>query len=489
MRLRQVFFSAVLLLVGIGAGLLGSRWSQGAESASRPATTTARNTPSKSADQGAQHRVLYWADPMNPHVHVDHPMKDNMGMAYIPIYASGASKGKTSGLHIDPRFAQSLGVRLTTAQVRPMGHALHSVGTVEVDQNRVYTITPRFSGWIKRLNIRAVGDAVAKGQILAEVYSPELYSAQKEYLIARQQEAAPGGWALLEASKERLRLFGMPRGAMATLERTGKPLRDVPVMAHESGVVMILNVRQGGFVSSKTTFYEIANLDRVWVNVALYSNQLPWVRIGNPVRLHAPAYPGKIWQGKLNFLYPTIDPQTRTVTARVSFDNPGDVLRPGMYANATLLANLHPALAVPDSAILQTQKGDYAMLAQSKGHFLPVQVALGPEADGWAEVRQGLKAGDKVVESAQFLLYSASQFQSVKARMLGGAATLAGNTPSGMGTGTTRSAAGDLPHASQASPTVPSYPNLPAASGSKTAPTAQGGSMAGMNMAPAGAGS
>lgn len=480
MTSRHLLVTVAVLLLGIGGGFLGGRFLPGAPAASGRSAATGP-APGASAVHGTK-RVLYWADPMNPHIHADHSMKDSMGMAYIPVYASAPAEGKSNGLHIDPRLTQNLGVRLTTAQVRPMGHALHSVGTVQVDQNRIYTITPRFSGWIKRLNVRAVGDAVYRGQVLAEVYSPELYRAQQEYLIARQRDGASGGSALLAATRERLRLFGMPRSAVTTLERTGKPLRDLPVVAPESGVVTALNVRQGGFVSSPSTFYEIANLDRVWVNIAVYSNQLPWVRIGNAVRLHAPAYPGKTWEGRLNFLYPTIDPETRTLTARVSFPNPGDILRPGMYTNATLLAGSHPALAVPSNAVLQTPEGNYAMLAQGQGHFLPVQVALGPEADGWVEVRKGLKAGDEVVESAQFLLYSESQFQSVRARMLGGGAPPKEGALVDPPAGSPRPGPGG-----QQVPPSPGSSVPPSRAAAPPSAGAQEGAMPGMNMAPAGA--
>jgi Cu(I)/Ag(I) efflux system membrane fusion protein len=294
------------------------------------------------------------------------------------------------------------------------------VGTVAVDENRVYSVTPRFSGWVERLNVRAVGDPVQRGQVLAEVYSPELYSAQQEYLIARRQGGTTGDPALLAAARAKLRLLGMPEGEIAALTRRGTAQRDVPLMAPASGVVETLDVRQGGYVSPQTNVYEIANLDRIWVNVALYSYQLPRVQIGNSVRLHLPAYPGKAWDGRLNFLYPTLDPKNRTVTARLSFPNPGGNLRPGTYATATILARPEEALAVPSSAVLRTTQGDYVMLGEGNGHFLPVEVALGAEADGWVAIDKGLRMGDRVVESAQFLLYSESQFQSVKARMLGG---------------------------------------------------------------------
>ncbi|ACH82430.1 efflux transporter, RND family, MFP subunit [Acidithiobacillus ferrooxidans ATCC 53993] len=416
MKARNWIIGMGLLGIGVGLGA-GAVWWLRVPAAAPSANSTA--THSQEGTPKGRH-ILYWAAPMNPKIHSDHPMKDSMGMAYLPVYASSPNAPKASGLSIDPRLAQNLGVRLVDVQRRPMGQAIHTVGTVAVDENRVYSVNPRFSGWVTRLNVRAVGDPVRRGQVLAEIYSPELYSAQQEYLIARRQGGTTEDSALLAAAKAKLRLLGMPEGEIAALAQRGTAQRDVPLLAPASGVVESLDVRQGGYVSPQTNIYAIANLDRVWVNVALYSYQLPWIRIGNPVRLHLPAYPGKAWEGRLNFLYPTLDPKNRTVTARLSFPNPGGNLRPGTYATATILASPEETLAVPSSAVLRTAQGDYVMLGESNGHFLPVEVALGAEADGWIAIDKGLKAGDRVVESAQFLLYSESQFQSVKARMLGG---------------------------------------------------------------------
>ena len=527
MTLRTFTLGLGLLLVGIGAGLWSSRWLP--YGASDPETPTAAAAPASATASAAapasrrvlywanpmdaaihadhpmkdnmgmdyvpvyapaaapQRRVLYWASPMNPAIHSDRPMKDNMGMDYVPVYAPAEAGANDSGLRIDPRLTQNLGVRLTTAQMRPMGQAIQTVGTVAVDQNRVTTVTPRFSGWVVQLKVRAVGDPVARGQVLAEIYSPELYSAQQEYSIARRRAGAtdghpgshPDSQGLLAAAQQRLLLLGLPEAALKQLEASGQPMRNVPILAPESGVVMALNIRQGSYVSSQNSLFEIANLDRVWVNVALYDYQMPWVRLGDGVQLQLPAYPGRHWDGRLNFLYPTLDPQTRTITARLSFANPGGILRPGMYANATVQAQAQTALALPSSAVLRTQDGDYAMLAQAGGHFLPVQVALGPEANGWVVIARGLKAGDQVVESAQFLLYSESQFQSVKARMLGGHAGASGMPATGAMPG--MPPASD-PQASAAGPTTPptvAPPATPAA-----APPPAAGSMAGMIMAP-----
>ncbi|MDD5004366.1 MAG: efflux RND transporter periplasmic adaptor subunit, partial [Acidithiobacillus sp.] len=417
MKSRNWIIGMGLLVLGVALGA-GVVWWLRAAPAAAPSANVAATHPQESTPKGRH--ILYWAAPMDPKIHSNHPMKDSMGMAYIPVYASSPNAKKESGLSIDPRLAQNLGVRLVAVQRRQMGHAIHTVGTVAVDENRVYSVTPRFSGWVTRLHVRAVGDPVQRGQVLAELYSPELYGAQQEYLIARRQGGATEDPALLAAARAKLRLLGMPEDEIAALARRGTAERDVPLLAPASGVVETLNVRQGGYISPQSNVYEIANLDRIWVNVALYSYQLPWVKTGDPVRLHLAAYPGRVWAGRLNFLYPTLDPKSRTVTARLSFSNPGGNLRPGMYADATIVARPEEALAVPSSAVLHTAQGDYVMLGENGGHFLPVQVALGPEADGWVAINKGLKTGDRVVESAQFLLYSESQFQSVKARMLGG---------------------------------------------------------------------
>ncbi len=430
MNTRQLVI--VLLALGTGA-LLGA----GAIAWLRPAPK-APAAPAAAVPPAAEHapagrRILYWASPMNPAIHSDHPMKDNMGMDYIPVYAPQPGAKPSGGLSVDARMVQNLGVRVVTVEKRSLGRAIRTVGTVRVDENRVYSVTPRFSGWVVRLDVRAVGDPVRRGQVLAELYSPELYSAEQEYLIARRVKNAP---ELLAAAQDKLRLLGLSTAEVATLTQSGEARREVAIRAPASGVVMRLDVRQGGYVSREAPFYEIANLERVWVDTALYDYQLPWIGLGDPVRLHLPAYPGRIWKGRVSFIYPTLDPKSRTVSARLAFANPGGILRPGMYADATLIARPRDALAVPASAVLHTDQGDFAVLSQGEGHFLPVQVALGPQAEGWIEVREGLKAGDRVVESAQFLLYSESQFQSVQARMLGGNLAPLGETKPGMsGTG------------------------------------------------------
>jgi Cu(I)/Ag(I) efflux system membrane fusion protein len=415
MTSRNWMMGISLLAVGAAIGAGAVWWGRSPS----VAPSTAVVVRAQKGVQTGRH-VLYWADPMNPRVRSNHFMKDSMGMNYVPVYGADSGTESQTGFRIDPRLAQNLGVRLIKVERRLLGQAIHTVGTVAVDENRVYAVNPRFSGWVEHLDVRAVGDAVRRGQVLAQIYAPALYSAQQEYLIARRQPQAFGRRTLMTAAEEKLHLLGLSPAQIAALIRRRRAEPDVPIMAPVSGVVTVLKIHQGSYVSPGMAVYEIANLDRVWGDVALYSYQLPWVARGDPVRLRLPSYPGQLWQGHLSFLYPTVDPRSRTVTARLSIPNPGGVLRPGMYADAEILARPQQALAVPSSAVLQTPQGDYVMLGEGSGHFLPVQVALGPEADGWVEIRRGIRAGDQVVDNAQFLLYSESQFQSVKARLLGG---------------------------------------------------------------------
>ncbi len=222
-----------LLVAGAGiAAAVGAVWYVTVSSPSAPPKATL--APRSVAK--AKRRILYWANPMNPGIHSDHPMKDNMGMAYTPVYAPVAHAAAHPGLAIDPRLRQSLGVRLVSVRLRPMGRPIHTVGTVVVDENRVYAINPRFSGWVERLNARAVGDPVRSGEVLAWVYAPALYAAEREYFIARGVRGIAGNARLGLAARERLRLLGLTRADIWALDRRGRPLRYVPVTAPVSGV-------------------------------------------------------------------------------------------------------------------------------------------------------------------------------------------------------------------------------------------------------------
>ncbi|MHB1544819.1 MAG: efflux RND transporter periplasmic adaptor subunit [Gammaproteobacteria bacterium] len=414
---RKTIVSVLVAAVLFGTGLaIGLMWEAGNGSATHPKNST--------------HRILYWANPMDPEQHFNHPGKDSMGMNYVPVYVTAsATIHSEKELAVDPRMVQTLGVRLVTVRPRQLGHEIHTVGTVAVDQNRLYDVNLRVSGWVTDLSVSAVGDAVRRGQMLARVYSPELYAAQNEYLIARDQSRLLGNGSIERAAAEKLELLGMTHAQIAALALRRRAQKRMPIVAPTTGTVLALGTHTGGYVTPYFTLFKLANLDRVWVKVALYGYQLPWVALGNPVRLRLANDPAKVWNGRVSFLYPTLNKMNRTLEARLTFDNSAGMLRPGMYVKATLLGTPRTALAIPADAVLRTAEGNYVMVAEGQGHFLPTQVALGPESGGWVEVRTGLKKGNQVAESAQFLLYAESQVQQINARMLGPASPVPEQKP------------------------------------------------------------
>lgn len=413
-----------LLTVTLGAGIalgIALGWSL-----KTPAPTPTA-TPAASAD--SPRRILYYRNPMNPQITADKPTQDAMGMDYTPVYAD--AKSNDAGISIDPRQVQNLGVRTGVVEKRAFARSIHTVGTVLADERGISSFSPKVSGWLERLYVKAVGDVVERGQPLAEIYSPELFSAQEEYRIAAQAGRQLMGagdatmheetQALVQAARERLRLLDLPAADIAALTQ-GKPAqRTVSLRAPFHGIVTELTVREGASVTPEMRLFTLADLSHVWVNIEVYANQLPWVKVGDPVKLNLAFIPGRQWQGRIDYLYPTLNPQSRTVTARLLFDNPDGVLRPGMYANATIdAAESGKVLAVPREAVLRTGTQDSVILALGEGHFQPVIVHTGAENDNYVEIVDGLQEGQKIVLSGQFLLDAEANFQGASARMQGG---------------------------------------------------------------------
>ena len=374
-------------------------------------------------------KILYYRSPMDPKVTSPTPAKDSMGMDYVPVYAGEDTA--ESGIRIDPRLTQNLGVRTGVVEQRDFARAIHGVGTVMVDERGVSTFSPKVSGWVERLHVKAVGDVVQRGAPLAEIYSPELLSAVEEYRVAVQAGKQLMGAgdaamhdetrALAAAARDRLRLLDLSDADIAALEHGAAPRRTVTLRAPFRGIVTELGVRQGASVTPEMRLFSLADLSRVWVNVEIYAAQLPWVKVGDPVNLTLAFVPGRRWQGRIDYLYPTLNNQSRTVTARLAFDNPDGVLRPGMYANAEIAAQTRTAiLAVPREALIRTGTQDSVILALGDGRFRPAVVRTGAENDGYVEILDGLHAGERIVLSGQFLLDAEANFQGAAARMQGG---------------------------------------------------------------------
>jgi Cu(I)/Ag(I) efflux system membrane fusion protein len=416
----------LVLIIGVAGGLaIGLRYAGTTQQASVDATVEGR-------DNG---EVLYYRNPMDPSVTSPVPAKDSMGMDYIPVY--GESAAGDDGIRIDPRVVQNLGVRTAEVESVAFARAFNTVGTVVVDERGRSAFNPKVSGWIERLHVNAVGDAVEKGAVIAEIYSPVLLAAQEEYrvaLAARERLGAardPGvhhdAGALIAAARERLTLLDLSEADIAALERGAKPHRTVALRAPFAGIVMDLDVREGAAVEPGMRLFTLADLSRVWVNVDVYADQLAWVKQGDPVDMTIAQLPGSGWHGHVDYLYPTLDTDTRTVTARLVFDNPDGVLRPGMFANAAFEAEFREqVLAVPKEAVIRTGTHDAVMLALGDGRFKPVAVKLGAENNGYVEILSGLSAGQRIVLSGQFLLDAEAGFQGAGLRMEGGDAEQGG---------------------------------------------------------------
>ena len=374
-----------------------------------------------------ENKILFYRNPMNPDVTSPTPQKDNMSMDYIPVYANKMTA--TGSVDIDPRVVQNLGVRTAVVQRQSFSTTIDTVGTVAIDERGISFFNPKISGWVERVYVKALGDAVRRGQLLAEIYAPELVSAQEEFLVAlngvKRFANSPllrDSQSLLDTTRARLLLLDMSNAEIEALEHSGKTRRTIKLYAPHNGIVTELNMREGGYITPDTRLYSLADLSRAWVIMEIYTSQLAFVQPGNSVTLRTASMPGREWRGRIDYLYPTLNPQTRTVQARLVFDNPGNTLRPGMFVNASIQsAPKAPALAVPREALLRTGTRDVVMVALGAGRFKPVTVRTGAENNELVEILEGLEVGQEVVLSGQFLLDAEASFK-------GGMDRLEGNT-------------------------------------------------------------
>lgn len=380
----------------------------------------AAESPPPAEGEGGEPKVLYYYDPMRPDVHFDAPGKSPfMDMDLVPKYAgeSGADGGVV--VEIDPRMAQNLGIRSEPVTRGTFSHSFDAVGAVEADERLIYAVESRAEGWVERLNVRAVGDRVQRGQVVAGVYSPELYSAQEELALA----AKSGDADLIAASRQRLLLLGASEGQIQQVAESGKAQRQTRIVAPNNGVVTELNVREGQKVMPGMPIIRLADLSRVWITVEVPESLASSLRQGGKAEARLAALPGRSFEGVLDYVYPELDAATRTVRARLVFQNRDAALKPGMYANVAVLGGTRQdALLVPTEAVIRTGKRTVVIVAEAEGRFRPVEVTLGPEHEGTIVILEGLEAGQQVVTSGQFLLDSEASLRGAYRRLEGDAA-------------------------------------------------------------------
>lgn len=380
--------------------------------------------PTESAAAPGERKPLYWYDPMKPDQHFDQPGKSPfMDMPLVPMYADAASGDEHAVIAIDPRVVQNLGIRTAVVERRSVTQELRTSGSVAIDENRIEVVQTRAAGWIEKLHVRALNDAVHKGQPLAEIYAPDLYAAQQEYLLASRAQDA----ALIAGARQRLLLLGLSESQIARLEKSDAAQRRVTYTSPVDGIVTELGVRDGALVSPGTSLYTLADLSKVWITAEVPEAQAASLTSGSPVEATLAALPGRVFKGAIDYVYPEISPQTRTLRVRALLDNPGLLLKPGMFADVVLgKGETRDALMVPSEALIRTGTRSTVIVAEAEGRFRPVDVRLGLQRDGQTEVLDGLSEGQKVVASGQFLIDSEANLRGAF-RKLDTAETPVGN--------------------------------------------------------------
>ncbi|VAW89567.1 Probable Co/Zn/Cd efflux system membrane fusion protein [hydrothermal vent metagenome] len=384
------------------------------------------------ADEGKpkEKEVLFYRNPMNPAITSPVFTQDDMGMDYIPVYANGGGDDEPAGtVTIDPVTVQNIGVRTARVETHDLSRALNGLGRVDFNEERLFRLHPKTSGWIEQLRVDETGKRVNKDTILLGIYSPELVAAQQEYLVAlnnwetvRNSSATQmkkSSKIMVESARERLQLFDVPEHQIHELEQSRKIKKQLHIHSPFEGRVMHIGVREGQYVTPKDELYLIADLGRIWVNVDIFEDELSWLKVGDRAEMRVRAEPGRTYNGKITFIHPTLNRKSRTVQVRLEFDNSDLSLKPGMFSNVTLYVDPQlDALVVPSEAIVRSGSREQLFVVREPGKFEPREVTLGVTAQGMTQILSGVEAGEEVVTSSQFLIDSESKLREATAKMM-----------------------------------------------------------------------
>ena len=360
--------------------------------------------------------VLYWVAPMDANYRRDKPGKSPMGMDLIPLYANeNAGEDEDSSIvSISPTVVQNLGVRTATAELTRLWRGIDTVGYVDYDESKVSHIHLRTEGWIEELAVESEGDRFKKGELLFDVYSPKLVNAQEELVAA----LASGNKGLIRASKERLSALGISRNQIDQLQKNKKVKQRISIYAPQDGVVSDLPVREGMFVKPTMKVMTLGDLSSVWLLAEVFERQSAWVEVGQPAEVSLSYIPGKTWQGKVEYIYPSLDPKTRTLKVRLRFDNPGEKLKPNMYANVKIFGGAKQnTIVIPLEGLIRTGREQRVIVALGDGKFEARQVMAGIESGNYVEILKGVNEGEKIVTSGQFLIDSEASMRGSITRM------------------------------------------------------------------------
>jgi multidrug efflux pump subunit AcrA (membrane-fusion protein) len=380
--------------------------------------------------------------PMHPEVVSDdeNARCPECGMKLEPVAEGDASAGQTAGamegmegmgtesvaglapVSVAPDARRRIGMKVGAVESRRLAREVRTVARIAADESRLSRVTVKVEGWVDELFVSVTGETVRKGEPLLSIYSPALVSSEEEYLGAWRSrqglgpEADPdlvkGADDLLASARRRLELWDINESQIEHLEKTGVATRALTLHAPASGVVLERNILPGGKVMPGEVLMTVGDLGVVWADASIYESDLPYVEKGMSIELVLPNRPGEIFTGQVIFVSPTVDPDTRTMIARLEIANRGLLLKPGMYGDARLSYDLGETLAIPESAVMSTGERSYAFREAEDGRLVPTLIEVGPRSNGWFELRSGLSEGDRVVTSANFLIDSESSLKS-----------------------------------------------------------------------------
>ena len=407
----------IIGIVGIAVAAGGGYWAGTRQAA--PGTATAGAEAPKEA-----RKPLYYRNPMGLPDTSPVPKKDPMGMDYIPVFAGeDADSGSPAGLKFSTEKIQKLGVKTEAAQRQALDRTIRAAGRVEPDERRVYAISPKFEGYVERLHVNATGQPVGKGQALFEVYSPELVSAQREYAIAAQgveslktagaDSSLAGMRQLAESSLQRLKNWDISEAQVKALAESGTTKRTLTFRSPVAGIVTEKKALQGMRFMPGEALYQVADLSAVWVVADVFEQDIAKVKTGARAAVRIDAYPGKTFEGKVAYVYPTLNAATRTIPVRIELPNPGLLLKPAMFAQVEVQA---PAggetVTIPTSAVIDSGTRQIAIVALGEGRFEPREVKLGTRSEARVEVIDGIREGEAVVIAANFLIDAESNLKA-----------------------------------------------------------------------------
>ena len=380
------------------------------------------------ANKDGERKILYWQAPMNPDEIYDKPGKSAMGMDLVPVYEDQASSG--SAVRIDPVTVQNMGVRTAKVERTDFERSVRTFGHIEYNEERIFVVSSKISGWIEKLYVDYTGKPVRKGQPLLEIYSPDLVTTQQEYLLALKNKQLigesqftsirEGAESLLKATHQRLQYWDIPESEIQRLQDSGEVRKSLTLEAPATGIVVHKNAVEGLHIKEGMSLYQIADLSTVWVFVSIYDNEVPWIRAGQTAIMTLSYQPDKVLQGKVAYIYPYLNEKSRDIKVRLEFANPDLSLKPGMYANIWIQTSaIKNAIVIPSEAVIRSGERNLVFVTRGDGRFEPRTVRIGEESDDdRIRIISGLRENEEVVISAQFLLDSESRLQEAIQKML-----------------------------------------------------------------------